>query len=300
MAIVTIVDDEEAVAVTSAERITALIERSIDERGSAVVSLTGGRTPERLYTLLADTRRPWRERIEWSHVHLFWGDERHVAPDHADSNFGMANRTLVSHVPIPPAQVYRMRGEIADAGEAARDYDATLARGFIAAGRDDRTFDVMLLGLGEDAHIASVFPGSPLLGSGGATVRLKADTTDDTTATITTDVVSGFSRADVVSGLSRADVVSAFRRTVDSARVAAVWAPHLQAWRITLTPAAILDSRSFVVVVAGPGKADAVVRRSRAEQSIVTAAQLLRRAQDRVDWIIDRAAAARLRDAPRA
>jgi 6-phosphogluconolactonase len=96
-------------------------------------------------------------------------------------------------------------------------------------------------------------------------------------------------------------VASGFSRTVDSARVAAVWAPHLQTWRITLTPAAILDSRSFVVVVAGAGKAEAVAAALEGPDEVVRRpAQLLRAAADEVEWIIDSPAAARLRAVPRA
>jgi 6-phosphogluconolactonase len=256
LAVLTVVDDERALATTAAERITSLIERSIRERGHAIVSLTGGSTPRTLYRFLADPMQPWRARIDWSRVHVLWGDERHVPPDHPDSNFGMANAALVGHVPIPASQVHRMRGELPDAHDAARQYESELDAAFSAAGRSDRTFDMMLLGLGEDAHIASIFPGSPLLGA-------------------STFQVPG--------------------------SVAAVWAAHLHAWRITLTPAAILNSRSIVMVVSGAAKADAVWwALEGAERVERHPAQILRRAQDRVDWIIDRPAAGRLPDAPRA
>ena len=245
MAKLTVVSDEGALAREAAERLATRIARSIEARGSAIVSLTGGSTPERLYSLLADPAQPWRGGVDWSRVRLFWGDERHVPPDHPDSNFGMADEALVRHVPIPAAQVHRMRGELRDAGEAARDYEDTLRNGFEAAGRTDQTFDVMLLGLGEDAHIASIFPGSPVLHAAG--------------------------------------------------RTAGVWAPHLNAWRITLTPVAVLDARDIVMVVAGATKADAVHAAIEAPLDVSRwPAQLLRNAGDRVEWIIDRAAAAKL------
>ncbi len=249
MAQLTILDDEEALARAAAERLTTLIVRAITERGEALVSLTGGSTPRRLYALLAEPDEPWRARIDWAHVHLFWGDERHVPPDDPERNFGMAYQALVRHVPVPPAQVHRMRGEVADAAEVARHYEAEVVAGFAAARREDRTFDVMLLGLGEDAHIASIFPDSELLAGRG----------------------------------------------VAGGGVAAVWAPHLDAWRITLTPAAILDSRDIIMVVSGSAKADAV--RAALEKPVDESrypAQLLREAGDRVQWIVDRAAAARL------
>ena len=239
MAVVTIVDDGQ-LAATGALRITTVIELAVAARERAVLCLTGGRTPERLYDILADEREPWRERIDWSRVHVFWGDERHVPPDHPDSNFGLAHKTLLSRVPIPPAQIHRIEGELPDAREAARKYEAEVR---------DRIFDLLLLGVGEDAHIASIFPGSPLIDE-------------------------------------------------RSVRVAAAWVPYLKTWRITLTPPALLDARTILVNASGPGKADAVrAALTRPEDLMRYPAQLLRRAGDRVEWMIDRAAAASI-DAP--
>ena len=245
MAVVTVVDDERALAATAAERIASLAERAIAERGNVVICLTGGSTPERVYELLGDDRRPWRARIDWRRVHACWGDERQVPPEHADSNFGMAHRALLSRVPAPAPQIHRLRGEEPDAREAARQYEEELRTAFADAGRTDQTFDIMLLGLGEDAHIASIFPGSPIVDE-------------------------------------------------RSVRVAAAWAGHLKAWRITMTPAALLDARDLLVVVSGDRKADAVRAALDAADDVARyPAHLLRAAGDRVEWIIDRAAAAR-------
>jgi 6-phosphogluconolactonase len=245
MAIVTVVADEDELATTAAAAIASHVERAIAERGSAVICLTGGSTPERAYALLGDERQPWFARIDWSRIHVFWGDERHVPPDHHDSNFGMAHRALLSRVPIPEAQIHRIRGDEPDAREAARQYAAELRRGFTAAGRTDQTFDVMLLGLGEDAHIASIFPGSPIVDE-------------------------------------------------RSVRVAAAWAAHLKKWRITLTPAALLDARAIVALVAGDKKADAVhAALDLPEDARRYPGQILRAAGQRVEWFIDRAAARR-------
>jgi 6-phosphogluconolactonase len=255
MALLTVVVDEAALAVTAAERITAAVGEAIVRSGSAVVCLTGGKTPKRLYELLGDALQPWRARIDWRHVHLFWGDERHVPPDHPDSNFGMAYRALVSQVPVPASQVHRIRGEFADARDAGREYEAELRTGFAAAGRTDLTFDLMLLGLGENVHIASLFPGSPLLE----------------------------------------------HEPPPGALAAGVWVPELDTWRITLTPSALLDARRLVMLVSGARKADAVHEALEGEEDVVhRPAQLLRRANDRVEWIIDRPAAALLGGAPSA
>jgi 6-phosphogluconolactonase len=289
MATLTVADDEAALARAAADRIATLIEQTIAGRGSAVVCLTGGGTPRHLYSLLADGGQPWRARIDWSRVHLFWGDERHVPPDHEDSNFGMAERALLRHVAIPAEQIHRMRGELPDAPAAAAEYARVLAAGFARAGRTDTTFDVMLLGLGEDAHIASIFPGSDLLerppaqGQGRATDDPGVETTRDET------------RFPADTGSDVTPRRPEHRQAAD--RVAAVWAPHLNAWRITLTPDAILDSAAIIMVVAGTSKADAV--RAALEEPLHVSsrpAQLLRAAGDRVEWFVDRDAARRVRD----
>jgi len=279
VAILTIAGSEQELTSAAAERITALVERAIAERGNAMVSLTGGTTPRHLYEALADPVGPWRARIAWSHVHLFWGDERRVPPDHHDSNFRMADDALVRRVPVPPSQVHRMRGELADAAAAARDYDDELRTGFAAAGRTDGTFDVMLLGMGEDAHIASIFPGSELLSRRPSKGR---PTNDGGGAGSLSDP----ERSDhVAQGLAP-------RRD----RVAAVWAEHLDAWRITLTPSALLDARAIVMLVSGDKKAAAVSAAIEGPLDVGRwPAQLLREADDRVEWLLDRAAASQVR-----
>jgi len=258
MAQLTIAGDEVELARLAADRLTQIIEDAVAERGAALVSLSGGTTPRRLYANLADPNQPWRDRIPWRDVHLFWSDERQVPPDHPDSNYGMAKAALIDHVPIPTEHVHRIHGEMADASDAAADYERTLRlvasalapSSVASAFRRKNLFDLMLLGLGEDAHVASIFPGSELLNVG---------------------------------------------HPFTGCRIAAVWAPHLNVWRITLTPEAILDSRAIVVFVAGANKASAVDAALEAPLDVKRyPAQLLRAAGDRVEWFLDRAAAAGL------
>jgi len=270
MAAVTVLENEVELAEAVADRVTALAGYAVEAFRGVTICLTGGYTPARLYRLLADPARPWRGRIEWPLVHLFWSDERHVAPDHPDSNYGMATRALVEHVPVPAEQVHRMRGELPDARAAALEYEAALRDGFVRARRRDRRFDLLLLGLGEDAHIASIFPGSPLLGS-------------EPNPAMGSD-------PNPVTGSDPNPVLGS-----DPNRVAAVWAPHLDAWRITLTPPALLDARAIVLLVSGATKADAVhAALERPTDAGRWPAHLLRDAGGRVEWFIDRAAAARL------
>lgn len=269
MAKLTIVADKTAMSEAAAERMTSLVDSAVTARGVAALSLTGGTTPDLLYQFLADRQRPWRDRIDWGHVHLFWSDEREVPPEHAESNFGLANRFLIQHVPVPPTQIHRIRGEL-PASDAGRLYDALLrARRDQIAGP---LFDLTLLAIGANAHIASIFPNSPILdrGTEGSAPRPSDESGAD---------LSG-PQEPLAMGLH---------------------VPEISQWRVTMTPAALLDSAAIVMIASGASKADAIAAALEAPvDSARYPAQLLRAAGDRVDWIIDSAASARLRGVPRA
>lgn len=131
--------------------------RAIEERGRFLTALNGGSTPERFFRLLGEE---FREEIAWDEVHIFWGDERCVPPEEAGSNYRQAREAFLDRVPIPDSNVHRVRGELEPA-EAARDYALTLSR-FAATPLDFPRFDLVYLGMGEDGHTASLFPGSPV------------------------------------------------------------------------------------------------------------------------------------------
>lgn len=152
-----VVPDAESLAHEAAQQVAGLAREAAEFRGRFSVALSGGSTPGRLYRLLAE--EPYRTQIPWEQVHLFWGDERCVPPDDPGSNYRLAGEMLISRVPIPPENVYRVRGELGAQG-AAQSYEQTLEEFF--CGPRPR-FDLVLLGLGEDGHTASLFPGSPLL-----------------------------------------------------------------------------------------------------------------------------------------
>jgi len=147
----------EQLAVAAAERFIEVAAHSQETRGRFSVALAGGRTPKHVYELLATELA---NRVDWSRVHLFFGDERCVPPDHADSNYAMVHGALLSTVSIPPGNVYRIAAE-GDPAESAREYEAGLRKFFgpMALPR----FDLVLLGMGEDGHTASLFPESSAL-----------------------------------------------------------------------------------------------------------------------------------------
>jgi 6-phosphogluconolactonase len=148
--------DVDELARNTAEQFVALAGTAIARSGRFAVALSGGSTPRALYGLLGSAEV--RHRIDWSRVHLFWGDERCVSPDHPDSNFRMVRESLLAGIQIPPGNVHRMIGE-QEPGQAAAGYEAELKQFFGADGALPR-FDLVLLGLGEDGHTASLFPGS--------------------------------------------------------------------------------------------------------------------------------------------
>lgn len=129
---------------------------AMEQHGRFAVALSGGSTPKVMMELLAGP--DFVEQVDWSRVHVFWGDERVVDPDDASSNYGMAQTALLSRVPIPPAQIHRMRGEL-DPHDAAVQYNEELQRFFAGP----TAFDLTFLGLGPDGHTASLFPGTSAL-----------------------------------------------------------------------------------------------------------------------------------------
>ncbi len=125
---------------------------AIEVRGAFYVALSGGTTPKAAYALLA--QEPRRSRIDWNRVYVFFGDERCVPPESKESNYRMACEAFLRGVGIPPDQVHRLRGE-ADPPQAAREYRALL----IGSLGPEPSFDTILLGMGDDGHTASLFPG---------------------------------------------------------------------------------------------------------------------------------------------
>jgi 6-phosphogluconolactonase len=144
-----------------AERIVETARVAVEDHGRFTMALSGGKTPELLYTLLASE---FAERLGWDSVYLFWGDERFVPHDHPDNNFRMVYHAWISKVPIPHKNIHRVPTETESPEEAARSYEQTLKEFFNPSEeKSSPGFDVMLLGVGIDGHTASLFPGSRAL-----------------------------------------------------------------------------------------------------------------------------------------
>ncbi|HEY2167998.1 MAG TPA: 6-phosphogluconolactonase [Candidatus Angelobacter sp.] len=155
---VKILPDSAALAQTAAQEFHRLAEAAVQELGRFSVALSGGNTPRTVYLLLASEHK----ELPWDRIHIFFGDERHVPPDDPDSNFHMASESLLSKVPIPEKNVHRIHAEL-DAEAAAAEYDQQLVDFFHVSNNAWPRFDLIFLGIGEDGHTASLFPGSKAL-----------------------------------------------------------------------------------------------------------------------------------------
>jgi 6-phosphogluconolactonase len=192
--------------------------------GRFAISLSGGSTPRRLYEILAEPA--YAQLFPWERTHLFWGDERFVPPESADSNLGMTRHALLDHVPIPAANIHPMPTTGVPA-EAARAYDATLKAyyGLETLDMARPLFDVTLLGLGENGHTASLFPGTASLDETLAWVAPVTEGVPQPRLTLTYPAIACSNIvAFLVAGKSKAEVlrlVLAGDRTQPAARITA-------------------------------------------------------------------------------
>ncbi|HYJ47211.1 MAG TPA: 6-phosphogluconolactonase [Pyrinomonadaceae bacterium] len=235
-------EDSPEVARAAAERFVEVAGEAVKESGRFSVALSGGSTPKLAYALLASDE--YKERLDWSKVHIFFGDERCVPPDDAESNYHMANVTMLSRLPIPAPNVHRIQG-VGDAAANARLYEDELRTYFSDAAWP--RFDLVLLGMGDDGHTASLFPNS--------------------------------------SALSEHE-----------AWVAANWVEKFNAYRITLTAPAINHAAHIIFLVTGAGKAarlSEVLSDEGAGGQFPS--QLIKPLDGTLEWFVDRAAAASLR-----
>ena len=243
MSQILIFDNSQEVARAAADRFVEIAHAAINESGRFSVALSGGSTPKIVYELLASDE--YKDRLDWTKVHIFFGDERCVPPDDAESNYRMANEAMLSRLPVPPQNIHRMQG-VGDAAANARLYEDELRTYF-----NDSSwprFDLVFLGMGDDGHTASLFPNSPALSE-------------------------------------------------HAAWVAANWVEKFNAFRITMTLPAINHAAHVIFLVTGEGKAARLAEVLSGEgTSGQLPSQLIRPFDGSVEWLIDKAAAAKSKD----
>ncbi len=161
-----ILADGAAVAKRAALEFVEAAVSAVRGRGSFSVALAGGTTPKTLYSLLT-TDSILRSQVPWDKIHLYFGDERHVGPEHPDSNFRMATEAMISKAPLKAAQVTRIKGEYADTERAAREYEQELRANFKLKDGEYPRFDLLLAGMGNEGHTLSLFPGTKALHADG-------------------------------------------------------------------------------------------------------------------------------------
>jgi 6-phosphogluconolactonase len=242
--------DPEELALKAARLFARLADQYVIGCGRFTVALSGGSTPKAMFSVLS--AEPFLDTVPWSSIYFFWGDERCVPPDHPDSNYRMTSETLLSKVPVPPANVFRIPAEVPDPDRAAEEYTATLTQ-FFLTGPANRTgtaplssvprLDLVFLGMGPDGHTASLFPHTAAIEAG--------------------------------EQIAVANYVEKFKT-------------H----RITLTAATINNARNVTFVAAGQDKAEtlrSVLEGS--YQPNVYPSQLIRPRNGALLWLVDEAAA---------
>lgn len=264
-------DDATAVAREGARRIAEWARRSIAARGRFLVALAGGNTPRKLHRCLATEEGG----IDWRRVFVFFSDERCVAHDSPDSNYGMAKETLLDLVPIPPENIFPVPTQVPPA-EAASVYEASL-RGVLDA--NEPRLDAVLLGMGPDGHTASIFPGSRLLVGFDDDFLIDDPSTGPLSSSRPAANLDAFAKERLV-----AEVLDA---------------PKPPPTRVTMTPYLINLSRHVIVLVSGEDKVAAVsaALESDARVSEIPVRAVSPTAGD-LAWLLDRRAARALGNPP--
>jgi 6-phosphogluconolactonase len=183
-------------------------EAAVARKGWARIAISGGGTPKPVFEALADPAQPWRARMPWDKVEIFWVDERCVPPTDAASNYNMTRQAMLDRAPLEPAQIHRMEGELEPEAAAAR-YESTLRNSFRLEGAETPRFDVIQLGLGPDGHTASLFPHTPALHEfGRLTIANHTNATQAWRLTLTAPVINnGANVFFLVAGTDKAQVL---------------------------------------------------------------------------------------------
>src|SRR5713101_6916166 len=150
------------IACRAAADVVRIANEAAAAHGVFTIALAGGSTPKVLYALLAE-HPSLHNSLPWDKMKVFFGDERHVGPGHPDSNFQMASDTMLSKAPLQPEQIHRIKGEYADTAQAAAEYEEVIRREFVLQAGAFPRFDLILLGMGNEGHTLSLFPGTKAL-----------------------------------------------------------------------------------------------------------------------------------------
>jgi 6-phosphogluconolactonase len=246
-----ILPSPEDVHLSVAEDFTQRAIAAVQSKGEFTVVLSGGDTPKSFFDVLSSVKR-FREMIPWEQIKFFFGDERYVPSDNLESNYHMANEHLFSKVSILKENIYRMKTDFKDPQDAARDYETTIRQFFHIKENEFPTFDLIYLGLGEDAHTASLMPFS-----------------------------------EVVENYSKEPEKLKSHRLVES-----IWVQKQNMYRITLTPPVINHADNIIFIVTGLNKASAVSSAlAGAFEPKKYPAQLIHCRNNKNIWYLDKAAA---------
>ena len=204
--------DAAELAREAARRFAELAVAFTSDAGRFTVALSGGSTPKAMFQILAE--KPFADSLPWRSIYFFWGDERCVPPDHAESNYRMANETLLSKVPVPRENIFRIPAENEDHERAAAIYSETL-QAFFAD--EQPGLDLVFLGMGADGHTASLFPGTTALcADGGGAAANYVDKLQSWRITLTADAIN---RArNVIFLVAGADKAPALKEVIEGPR----------------------------------------------------------------------------------
>jgi 6-phosphogluconolactonase len=210
---VVLLPDAAAVTRRAGDEFLKAVNEAIALKDSFTVALAGGSTPKALYTMLSEDPA-YSSKIPWAKLHFFFGDERHAPPDNAESNFHMANQTLFSRGMIKQEQITRIKGEYADTEKAALEYEQALRTYFKLKDGEFPRFDLVLLGMGEEGHTLSLFPGTKAL---HATKRIVVRNWVGKlyTERITMTVPAANQAKQVIFSVTRADKVLALKAVLE-------------------------------------------------------------------------------------
>jgi len=240
-----VLTNADELAARAAEIILAQSRAVVSQRGNFTIALSGGATPKRLYELLSNPAREFYAQLPWSAIQFFWTDERHVGPENSDNNFHMTYEAMLGRVPVPKENVHRIPAEDANAAKVAGEYERILVEFFeLSAGSAPR-FDLILLGMGNDGHTASLFPGTEVLNE---RTRL----------------------------------------------VAAPWVEKLNGYRFTMTLPVLNNAATVVFLVCGEEKSG-ILKEVLEGPPDQYPAQAIKPATGQLTWLIDRAAASKLK-----